>query len=299
MRAILQKVGSAISSLLLIGASACAQPLQRPSHTAQTSTQPFSATAASTASVRPKSYLGFDQNLYPGDAALPALHRTFAFTGYWLNAPPGMDHSEWSGKRTALARAGFGFMLLFNGRLYRDLRHKDAAALGKQDATEAAQLAREQGFPAHSLLFLDMEEGGRMLPEQLAYIGAWLKGVRENGFRAGVYCSGIAVPDGPGHTISTARDLDDHFPGTALWIANDATPPSPGCVAQAISPTESGFRTAFVWQFAQSPERRQYTGASADTYSADGNCYAPELPHSLRTALDLDTSNSPDPSGAR
>src|SRR6202030_2023987 len=35
----------------------------------------------------PKAYLGFDRNLYPGDAAFPTLRQTFAFTSYWLNTP--------------------------------------------------------------------------------------------------------------------------------------------------------------------------------------------------------------------
>lgn len=246
-----------------------------------------------------KHYLGFDQNLYPGDAALPVLHREFAYVGYWLNAPPGMETNPWVGKRTALVRAGFGFLILFNGRLDKELRRGDAAEPGAADADAAVRAALREGFPPDALIFLDLEEGGRMLPEQLAYIGAWMKGVRAGGFRAGAYCSGIEAPDGPGRTITTARDLAEHFPGMPLWVANDACPPAPGCVARAIPPGQSGFRAARVWQFAQSPERRQYTKACRETYAQDGNCYAQGLPESERTALDLDTSASPDPSGGR
>jgi hypothetical protein len=246
-----------------------------------------------------KHYLGFDQNLYPGDAALPILRHEFSYTGYWLNAPPGMKTNPWAGKRAALRQAGFGFLLLFNGRLDRELRQANAAVLGAADAAQAAHAARQQGFPPRSLVFLDLEEGGRMLPEQLAYIGAWLKGVQAGGFRAGVYCSGIEVPDGPGRTISTALDLAQHFPATPLWVANDACPPAPGCVARAMPPSQSGFAAARVWQFAQSPQRRQFTRACASTYARDGNCYAQQLPESLLTAVDLNTSASPDPSGGR
>ena len=244
-------------------------------------------------------YLGFDENLYPGDAALQVLHREFAYTGYWLNAPPGMTTDPWAGKRPALLRAGFGFLILFNGRLDRELRQADPAALGAADAAAAVRAARREGFPPNAVIFLDLEEGGRMLPEQLAYIGAWLKGVAAGGFRAGVYCSAIDVPDGPGRTISTARDLAEHFPGIRLWVANDVCPPAPGCVARAIPPDRSGLKAARVWQFAQSPRRRQYTQVCGSTYARDGNCYAPGLPHSLRTAIDLNTSTSPDPSHGR
>ena len=36
----------------------------------------------------PAAYLGFDRNVYPGDANLKTLHQTFSYTGYWLNVPP-------------------------------------------------------------------------------------------------------------------------------------------------------------------------------------------------------------------
>ncbi len=42
------------------------------------------------------SYLGFDRNDYPGDANLGVLHQAFAFTGYWLNNPPGAKTNTWT-----------------------------------------------------------------------------------------------------------------------------------------------------------------------------------------------------------
>src|SRR6267143_5567909 len=47
-------------------------------------------------------YLGFDRNIYPGDAALPALRKTFVFTSYWLSPPPGEKINTWLGKREFL-----------------------------------------------------------------------------------------------------------------------------------------------------------------------------------------------------
>ena len=44
-------------------------------------------------------YLGMDRNDYPGDANMVALRKTFAFTGYWLNNPPGANRNTWQGKR--------------------------------------------------------------------------------------------------------------------------------------------------------------------------------------------------------
>jgi hypothetical protein len=243
------------------------------------------------------SYLGFDRTGYPGDDLLPALHRTFAYTGYWLNDPPGLKSNPWAGKRAAVREAGFGFALLFNGRLDQELRGKDAAAIGVADGDLAAAAAAREGFPAHAVIFLDQEEGGRLLPEQAAYLGAWFAEVAKRGFRAGIYCPGIAVPDGKS-TISTAQDVRARFPGVKLWVAEDQCPPAPGCVMRSAPPAKSGFSEAFIWQFAQSP-RSRFAAGCGQSYAADGNCYAPGVVQSARSFLDLNASSSSDPSAGR
>src|SRR5664279_2498103 len=67
-------------------------------------------------------FLGMDRNDYPADANLQALRKTFAFSGYWLNNPPGAVRNTWAGKRTQLTAMGYGFLLLFNGREYAALK---------------------------------------------------------------------------------------------------------------------------------------------------------------------------------
>ena len=73
-------------------------------------------------------YRGFDKNDYPGDAAIVELRKSFQYTGYWLNTPPGLDHNPWVGKRSLIKRQGFGFLVLFNGRLHSELQGKDESA---------------------------------------------------------------------------------------------------------------------------------------------------------------------------
>lgn len=238
-----------------------------------------------------KQYFGFDKNEYPGDTSLPALHRRFAFSGYWLNPPPGAARSTWTGKRSILLGHGFGFMILYNGRLDAQLVGKDAAGMGRADAADAVATAKKEGFPQRAVLFLDQEEGGRLLPEQSAYLFAWIESIRGSQYRPGVYCSGILVPDGTS-TISTAMDIRSRAEGRnlALWVADDQCPPAPGCVLPG-----SGVEGAVIWQYAQSP-RTQYARQCAKGYAADGNCYAPGVPGVF---LDLDVSASPDPSGGK
>jgi Domain of unknown function (DUF1906) len=247
----------------------------------------------------PKSYFGFDKNDYPGDALLPALRRSFSYTGYWLNNPPGENSNSWAGKRATLKASGFGFMILYNGRPDAELKGKDAAGLGRTDAGAAIAAAQREGFAPGAILFLDQEEGGRLLPEQSAYLFSWVEAIRSSSYRPGVYCSGILVRDGSAQ-ISTARDILSHDKKLELWVANDQCPPAPGCVLpkKPMRTASSGIPQAMIWQYALSP-RREFARQCGATYATDNNCYAPDLPHSAQTFVDLDVSTSADPSGGR
>ena len=103
-------------------------------------------------------YVGADQNLYPGDAQLPLLRKNLAYVGYWLNLPPGETVNQWKGKRAVLVQNGFGFLILFNGHLDKDFRRLDPVATGRSDAAKAIAAAAAEGFPAHAIIFLDIEE---------------------------------------------------------------------------------------------------------------------------------------------
>jgi len=251
----------------------------------------------------PQVFLGFDRNDYPGDAALASLRYTFSYSSYWLNNPPGEKANSWAGKRALLVRNDFGFLVLFTGHESKRLRPPaGASALGAADARAAADSAHREGFSPGTVIFIDIEEGGRMLPEQRSYILSWMDGVRAAGFRAGIYCSAILVDDS-GERISTASDIRDHAEGRAIvfWVYNDACPPSPGCAyrAELPPPSASGFSDAAVWQFVQSPRRPELTARCASTYNSDGNCYPPGANAANSPHVDLDSATSPDPSGGR
>lgn len=246
-------------------------------------------------------YLGFDRNEYPGDANLKTLKQTFSYTGYWLNNPPGAKSNTWAGRRAAVEAAGFGFLVLFNGRFDADLKNvANATRLGQSDASKAAASARREGFPAHAIIFLDQEQGGRMLPEQKAYIYAWVDGISGAGFGAGIYCSGIPVAD-DGNVV-TAEDIRQSAGKRAIvyWAINDACPPAPGCSFQQRPPNPAGSGVAFaeVWQFAQSPQRKDVAGRCTN-YSRDGNCYPPGTGTAQRLHIDLNAATSADPSHGR
>jgi hypothetical protein len=253
------------------------------------------------AAAQAPAYLGFDRNTYPGDTNLKSLHETFSYTGFWLNHPPGEKTNTWTGHRAAVESAGFGFLVLFNGRLYAELKTAaHATKLGNSDAQAAAAAARREGFPAQTVIFLDQEQGGRMLPEQKAYIYAWVDGVTAAGFRAGIYCSGIPAADDD--NIVTAEDIRQNAGGRQIvyWAINDACPPAPGCnfPIHPPSPAQSGVPFAEVWQFAQSPQRKDVAARCAN-YSRDGNCYPPGVSPAQQLHVDVNTATSPDPSNGR
>ncbi|MHB8500469.1 MAG: glycoside hydrolase domain-containing protein [Candidatus Acidiferrales bacterium] len=250
----------------------------------------------------PSAYLGFDLNIFPGRDALPALRKTFSFSSYWLSPPTGERTNTWLGQREVLRAQGFGFLLLYLGPLSRELKNEMAAVQkGTLDARNAASTAKSEGFPPQAIIFLDVEEGGRLPAAYHSYLGAWTAELQRSGFRSGAYCSGIPIKEEPGATITTADDICAHAPSQdfAYFIFNDVCPPSPGCTfpQNPAPPAAGGIPYAEVWQFAQSPRRMERTAHCAPGYHTDGNCYAPgDTTHAW--LLDVDTATSPDPSSA-
>jgi hypothetical protein len=312
MRRVFLRLGLGVAIVAASGCShgSAADPTPAATSSATNPAEP-STGAASTGAVA-GGFRGFDSNDYPGDATMATLHRTFAFTGYWLNSPPGENANPWQGKRALLRQQGWGFLALANGRLDDEILKAQKsgtppAALARKDAAVAIAAARSEGFPVHSILFLDQEEGGILLDEQAAYLLAWTEAVAASDYRPGVYASGQPVPNGPGQTITTIDDIRDHVAKNhlypiAMFDAQDTCPPAPGCTVNAKPLSTAGELTLspggdlVAWQYSQSPRRPELTRSCASTYAADGNCYAPGVPNVL---LDMDLASSPDPSHGR
>jgi hypothetical protein len=248
------------------------------------------------------SFLGFDRNQYPGDDGLPVLRKSYSFASYWLGPPPGEKSNSWIGKRSLMQSHGFGFLLLYQGRTSGQLPYKkDFVEAGLADARAAAASARREGFPQGSVIFLDVEEGGRFFDGYHAYLRSWAESLKNEGFHPGIYCSGIVVDEGKGSTIISADDIRAHV-GVAdvvYWVYNDACPPSPGCgVPQnPPAPLASGVAYASVWQYVRSP-RETKIARHCRGYATDGNCYAPgDAEH--KWFLDENVATTADPSASR
>jgi hypothetical protein len=258
--------------------------------------------SASGQSDRVSGFLGFDRNDYPGDAAMADLRKEFAFSGYWLTPAPGGTMNSWAGKRKSLEAQGYGFALLARGRPAKEIRNAGSAQrFAVADAQEAARGAKAEGFASGAIIFLDIEDGGRLAAPYHAYLRVWADQLLKRGYRPGVYCSGIVVDEGGGTRIVTADDIrtNESPRKLAYWVFNDACPPSPGCVpvAKVPQPSASGVKDATVWQFTRSPRERE-TAARCSGYAADGNCYA-AADAAKRWHLDMNVATSSSPSFAR
>lgn len=291
-------VCAVILSLSLAASCGCSQTPHGPSAT------PVAAPAVA-AEAPVQQHVGFDRNEYPGDDAMQQLRKSFVFTGYWLTPPPGASSNQWKGKRELLKRQGWGFLLLANGRFEREILKAQKAgtapdALGRKDAAAAVASAKAEGFKANAIVFLDQEEGGRLTGPQAAYLLAWTETVATSGYRPGVYASGALVQDGPGQWIDTIRDIRDrvkkgHLHEVAMFDAQDACPPAPGCTLQAKPLSEAGEPNLVAWQYSQSPRRPAITQSCAATYTAN-QCVVADFP---KLAVDFDVAGSADPSETR
>lgn len=251
-------------------------------------------------------YVGFDRNDYPGDNVMAAMRKVFTFTGYWLTNPPGESTNTWTGKRTTLRAQGWGFLVLANGRFDKEILRAQKSgtspvALGQKDAAVAMAAAKREGFPAGTIVFLDQEEGGRLLEEQAAYLLAWTEAMAKSEFRAGVYASGQRVQDDPGVWIDTVEDIRARVKKgglhqVAIFDALDQCPPAPGCTVHAKPLSAAPDADLTVWQYSQSPRRPEITQSCGATYASDGNCYAPGFP---KVFLDMDAASEADPSHGR
>ena len=67
------------------------------------------------------SYLGFDRNAYPGNATSKPCTKLSPTPATGSTILPA-KRQTWSGHRAAVESAGFGFLVLFNGRLYAELK---------------------------------------------------------------------------------------------------------------------------------------------------------------------------------
>jgi hypothetical protein len=153
------------------------------------------------------SHLGFDTHSYPGDRAMAAYRSTYEWVGFYLPAPCHRETS-WSGKRDNLARMGYGVAVIYVGqqtwaehkaltRKQREAAKANGASClpefvsgtqGRAEAEDAIARTAAEGFPAGTVIYLDIERM-QVVPQKMReYYRQWTERVLADGrFVPGVY----------------------------------------------------------------------------------------------------------------
>ena len=222
------------------------------------------------------SYQGFDIGVFPG---MDAIHSwtppssPFRWLGYYFYAPCHRD-SSFTGQYQALTAAGWGVAAIYVGQqdwtqIPSDLMPSPLRAAPSlapstnsissmmvacsssllssgQGGTEAADaVARMQadGFPEHSVVFLDVEYVDSVSQPLLDYYRGWIGGVLQDGhYTPGVYAAktNAQVLYDTATAMFKSAGRSDTPP---FWIASS----DPGFLA-ARHPTDVGLPFARMWQ---------------------------------------------------
>ena len=214
----------------------------------------------------PGTYPGFDTNEYPGDDVMKKWLDAgpYRWVGYYLPAPCHKDQS-WMGKRRFLEDMGWGLAVIYVGQQTWDQsiavrprvdpvsvpldkcgRELVSGPRGRLEGDDAIRRTRAEGFPAGSVIFLDIERMETMPPRMRAFYIEWTRRVVEEGtYRPGYYAHAHNANAiyGDVRTLLDAMGQKSFEP--PFWISSAAR-------AKAFSiskaPEDVGHAFAHVWQ---------------------------------------------------
>ncbi len=216
-------------------------------------------------------YRGFDTSIYPGDAAMTAWKSgsPYKWSGYYLASPCHKD-ATWSGKRAFLSGLGWGLAAIFVGQQTFDgvptiLTNRIGAVdvpnaiapvtvtatcsrtllsrdQGISEADDAIAKTLAEGFPAGSVIFLDLERMDFVTSAMESYYRAWAERVLAHGrYRPGVYVHKFNAP-----TVYTGYTAVFQAAGVAgsprFWLATATG------FSLDKKPTDIGYAFANMWQ---------------------------------------------------
>jgi hypothetical protein len=241
-------------------------------------------------------FAGIDRLQYPGNDFMAGLmtNTNLLWTGFYLAPAPSQGNRSWMTHRADLRAMGpgWGIAPLFVGQQAPGGpgSHILTVDQGHADALTAAQLADDAGFadgdendlPGAPRIYLDIEIGGNLAPNLLAYVNAWCEMLRsdQTNYLPAVYCS----------FKNTAAQLLAANPDLVVWVFNinqflshhDQALVGPGEFLKPDVPTQSGFPSATAWQWIQG-----FASITTTLPSGTGQTLA---------TWDLDVSIAPDPS---
>jgi hypothetical protein len=186
----------------------------------------------------------------------------YRWVGYYLPSPCHKDKS-WTGKRQTLVDMGWGLAVVYVGqqtwgRKPRTLTPARMASLiksgatcnadllsterGTADGSDAIVLTEREGFPARSIVFLDIERMEKMPQAMRDYYRAWAKRLLTDGrYRPGAYVhkhnAQAVYDDYKAEFLAAGIDEEPR-----MWVASARD------FEEGKAPQDVGFAFAGVWQ---------------------------------------------------
>jgi len=211
---------------------------------------------------------GFDTSVYPGDAAMRAWaapNSPYEWAGYYLAAPC-HGNTSWLGHRAFLGSLGWGTALLYVGQQTWEgvataqlttpappatarvaqsatsSRTMLSGAQGTIEGSDAAAKTANEGFPAGTVIFLDIEYMSTITQPMRDYYRSWVAQVLADGrYLPGIYCH-------KSNAAAIHADVNEEFltrrptATPQFWIAGTT-----GFSLDRV-PTDVGHPFANVWQ---------------------------------------------------
>lgn len=213
------------------------------------------ATTPSVKIVRDGSAPGFDKRDFPGLGPMQTWMREspYVWVGYYLHSPC-YAGAAWTGNRSALESQGWGLAVLYVGQQAPGAASTSAVAAGPDcgvkpltseqgsiDGDQAVGIASADGFPAGSVIFLDVERSDPLPSALTDYVRGWITRVLSRGYVAGLYAHKLNA-----EALSQIQRAAFTQAGVSssppFWVANSVA------FELGKKPEESGYGFATVWQ---------------------------------------------------
>jgi len=224
---------------------------------------------------------GFDVGSYPGDAVFAAWAKsgTYKWCGFYLTSPCHSDSkfTPYTGKAKYLHSLGLGLAILYVGFQKTGCGGTQLTrAQGFIHGMDAVAKCRHEGFPARSVIFLDVEYSrGPISTEFTDYYRGWLAAVLDSQtFQPGTYCAKVNFNDVDGAARKEYALHGLPFGGPVFWIVLEDKLFDPF----TAEPTDCGISKASIWQ------------GLLDTNQTQGG---------TPLIVDLNTADSEDPSQSK